>query len=613
MSGTPDLRSWLRGWRLELLLVLGLAALVVALHLQVTAAHPLDRVIWSDQQGSYLDPLGGEADAHLDRLLSLEALQHGPGGPLARVGQALEAGDRAYPPLNPFAAAMWNLVVGPGVVATLAVNLLWLGLLLGAIHGMARTLGGPRAGWLATLLALACPVLLGPTRQLHHDVPMVALLACFGLLLLRGVISARAGWAAGAALIGALAMLSKWEASAGLAAASTGALLLAATGPRRLRTLPLVLGSLVGAVLLVWLYLALVDSHSLGTRPELAFLVDPSELASSLRLMEPGPGVLEGPPPRPEYSGLGALAYRCLFYVEAVPAAAVGLLLTPVLLLGLAAALRRDLRRFLPFGLGWGFSAFLLIAVTVDAFCDDRFVHYFLLPWLVLAGAGLARLPWPRAVLVAVALICALQVWDASLSPSPLPERTLVWMERPSVYYPDYRAIAARPGAPFGHTSWLRVQDRVAAPRAAVRGALEDLAALEPSAVVLSPGCTLLCRSSNLWAMEDRLGGGILGVPLGLDAGLAHRVGTPTARCEDGRRSGILDQVIVPGAVFVMDDGQLGSPPDLWNLDWQQETCGHLTSLGRGVEPRILGQRSVEGGVLYYLGWRAPQGAPHAR
>ncbi len=603
--------GWLHEHRWELLAGLGLSLLVATLHLWVTTQHPLDRVIWSDLRGSYLDPLGGEADPHLDRLLSLEALRTTPGGPIARLGAALEAGDRAYPPMSPVSAALWNLLVGQGVVATLLLNLAWLGLLLAALHGMARAVGGARAGWLATLLALACPVILGPSRHLHHDLPMLALLACTGWLLLRCVTSAKPGWALGAALTGGLALLCKWEASAGLLAIGAGGLLLALLSPGRRRTLPALAGSLVGGLLLAWLYQALVPSHSLTTRPELAFLVDPTELGRSLRLLEPGPSPLDGPPPRPEYSGLGSLVYRCLFYVEAVPAAAVGVLATIPLLLGLACAAHRSTRRFLAFGLGWGLAAFVIIAVTVDAFCDDRFVHYFLLPWLVLAGAGLARLPWPRLVLGAVGLICAVQAWDMSFAASPLPATPFMWMERPSVYYPDYRAIALRPGAPFGHTSWIRPEDRVPAPRDAVRGALEDLAALEPTAVVLSPGCTRLCTASNLWVMEELLGGGITGVPMGLDAGLPHRIGTPQARCGDAQRSGVLERVMVPGAVFVMDEAQLGTPPSLAGVDWEQETCGLRQALGQGAQPRILGQRAVSGGTtLYWVGWRAAEAQP---
>ncbi len=598
-------KSWLRGRRLELLLALILAALVVGLHIGITSSHPLDRVIWSDFQGSYLDPLGGEADAHLDRLLALDALR-GEGGPIARVLGALETGDRAYPPLNPFTAAMWNLLVGPGIVATLLLNLGWLALLLGAVHATTRLVGGARAGWIATLLALACPVLLGPTRQLHHDVPMVALLALFGLLLLQVVRTSVPGWAVGAALAGGLALVSKWEASAGLLSASAGAALLALMRPRKLRTLALVAGALAGCMLLAWLYQLLVPSHSLTTRPELAFLMDPLELGRSLRLLDPGPSPLDGPPPRPEYSGLGAFVYRCLFYVESVPAASVGVLATVVLLVGLGMSLHREVRRFLPFGLGWGLAAFGTIAVTVDGFCDDRFVHYFLLPWLVLAGAGLARLPWRRTVLALVALVCGLQVWDASLTPSPLPGAPFMWMERPSVYYPDYREIALRPGAPFGHTSWHRMQDRVPAPREAVQGALEDLAAMKPRAVVLAPSCQLICGSSNLWLVENQLGGDILAAPLGLDAGLPHRVGTASARCSEAQRDDRLEVFMGPGTVFVMDGDQLGTPPDPQRVDWQQEACGYQAALGAGTMPRVLGQRAVPGGSLYYVGWLAP-------
>jgi hypothetical protein len=610
----PGWRGWLRTHRWELLAALGLALALATLHLWVTSQHPLDRVIWSDQQGAYLDPQGGEADAHLDRLLSLEALRGTPGGPVARLGAALEAGDRAYPPLSPVTAALWNLVVGPGIVATLLINIAWLGLLLGALHGMARAAGGARAGWLATLLALACPVILGPSRHLHHDLPMLALLACNGWFLLRTVLSARPGWAVGAALAGGLALLCKWEASAGLLAVSAGAGLLALLSPGRKRTLPALAGALVGCVALAWLYQALVPSHSLTTRPELAFLMDPGELSRSLKLLEPGPSPLDGPPPRPEYSGPEALVYRALFYVEAVPAAAVGVLATIPLLLGLACAAHRSTRRFLAFGLGWGMAAFGIIVVTVDAFCDDRFVHYFLLPWLVLAGAGLARLPKPRLVLGAVGVICLLQAWDMSLSTSPLPATPFMWMERPSVYYPDYRAIALQPGAPFGHTSWLRPEQRVPAPQAAVRGALQDLAALEPTAVVLSPSCERLCTASNLWVMEDRLAGGILGVPMGLDAGLPHHIGALEGRCDDARRSGVLERVMVPGVVFVMDEAQLGTPASLAGVDWDRETCGEHAALGAGAQPHILGQRAVPGGSLYWVAWREPQAtAPGAQ
>lgn len=606
----PGWRPWLREHRWELLAALVLGIVVGALHLWVTAQHPLDRVIWSDQQGAYLDPLGGEADAHLDRLLSLEALRDTPGGPIARLAAALEAGDRAYPPLSPVTAALWNLVVGPGLVATLFLNLAWLGLLVAALHGMARTVGGARAGWLATLLALACPVILGPSRHLHHDLPMLALLAGTGWLLLRMVFTARPAWALGAVLTGGLALLCKWEASAALLALGVGVGLLALVSPGRRRTLPALAGAMVGCILLAWLYQALVPSHSLTTRPELAFLMDPSDLGRSLKLLEPGPSPLDGPPPRPEYSGLGALLYRCLFYAEAVPAAAVGVLATIPMLLGLAGAAHRSTRRFLAFGLGWGLAAFALIATTVDAFCDDRFVHYFLLPWLVLAGAGLSRLPRPRWVLGVVGAVCLLQAWDLSFAPSPLPATPFMWMERPSVYYPDYRAIALQPGAPFGHTSWLRPEQRVAAPRDEVRGALEDLAALAPAAVVLSPGCSRLCTASNLWAMEDQLGGGVLGVPMGLDVGLPHRIGTPQARCGDAYRNGTLERVMVPGAVFVMDEAQLGTPPRLEDVDWEQETCGERRALGRGARPRFMGQREVTGGTLYWVGWHAEEDQP---
>ena len=89
-----------------------------------------------------------------------------------------------WPPGLYYTALPPSMVFGPlSIWTTQLVNLLFYGILLVAVFGLGRILGGTRVGFWAALLCALCPALVAASWYFTLDFPMVGM-AAMGLLLL---------------------------------------------------------------------------------------------------------------------------------------------------------------------------------------------------------------------------------------------------------------------------------------------------------------------------------------------------------------------------------------------------------------------------------------------
>jgi hypothetical protein len=558
--------------------------LMAALHGWVIHHHPLNKLVFREGRRVFFDEGGTEADTHVDRLHAYRALVDCEGGLLTCLGEGMAAADRHHPALPGVSSALWNLVVGPEVVPTLWLNFGWLLVLCASLYCLARDIGGPRAGELTVLLAVACPVIIGPSHLLHADLPMQAMLGLFAWGVHR--YARGLGWGvlpiAFVAAIGAI--LAKWEVSIAVLGGLAGASVLSLAMPGGWRRVPVLVMLFYGVETVLEAYTRLAPS-SFSERSELHWLLmrNPMDLLAYVRQMG---GASSGT------GGGGSLAgSKAAFYLQAMPWMAVGLLVTVLLMVGLVALLRTGQRggRLLLFAAPWvGFS--LAVLCVVVGFVDARFVYLFLTPLLVCGGVGLASLPWPRVVLGCVALVTVLQVWDMSLGPSPLSARVLARVpSAPALTGEQSMPLRLRPELPIGHGTWIRPEHRTPTDTSAVRAAL----ALVPEGaaqLMLSNQCRGVCADVTVWEMELLLEGRTLQVEVP-GARRWSKSGPYPRRCSSGR-SGVLKEQLRPGTVLVVEG--------VGEVDWSVETCGTHNTAPR--PPRILGEvLTASGGILQLL------------
>jgi 4-amino-4-deoxy-L-arabinose transferase-like glycosyltransferase len=154
-----------------------------------------------------------------------------------------------YPPFFYVTTLPFVWFVWPTVDAMLAVNALYLGLLIFAVYGIGRLAAGGRAGLLAAFLVSMYPLIYGLSRQYLADVALTAMVALAVFCLFWSRAFERRWPSIILGLVIALGVLTKWTFIVFLAGPLAIAIYLTLRQAKRARLINLVLAGVISLII----------------------------------------------------------------------------------------------------------------------------------------------------------------------------------------------------------------------------------------------------------------------------------------------------------------------------------------------------------------------------
>jgi hypothetical protein len=125
------------------------------------------------------------------------------------------------------------LVMGPSILPSFVVPLLFGGVMLAAAYGLGHALGGRRVAWLTLAMCAASPVLIAYSRSFNFAIAAGATSALMLWAVARSRNFERPAWSALAGLFAGFALLSRTLVIAFIPALAVAAVIAVAAGPRR--------------------------------------------------------------------------------------------------------------------------------------------------------------------------------------------------------------------------------------------------------------------------------------------------------------------------------------------------------------------------------------------
>lgn len=115
-----------------------------------------------------------------------------------------------YPPLLYIWAAKWQALFGHSVMSAVVSNVLWVGLIVGSMIAIGRSLRVQYAGILGSVFFLTMPLVGSVIRDFQIDIPLTAMVALTLAVLIRTKRFTSLNWSLFCGICFGLGMLTKW-------------------------------------------------------------------------------------------------------------------------------------------------------------------------------------------------------------------------------------------------------------------------------------------------------------------------------------------------------------------------------------------------------------------
>lgn len=115
-----------------------------------------------------------------------------------------------YPPILYIWAAKWQTLFGHSVVSAVASNVLWVGMTIGSMIAIGRSLRIKYAGLLGSVFFFTMPLVGSVVRDYQIDIPLTAMVALTLALLIRSKRFTSFNWSLFCGICFGLGMLTKW-------------------------------------------------------------------------------------------------------------------------------------------------------------------------------------------------------------------------------------------------------------------------------------------------------------------------------------------------------------------------------------------------------------------